>query len=273
MEIWKELNNSNRFDNKFLTAIADEIRGLVDQDYYYVSKKIERKNKSLKNILLSNKEYFPIITEIKFASPSLGKINNNSTSQKEILTKMERNGSSAISVLTQPLYFEGSLENLRIVRENTDLPILMKDIIIDNKQIEAGLALGADVILLIETLFKEDENKLEQLIAFAKNVGLEILLEVNTQEEFNKALTRDVDILGINNRDLNTLELDMQTTNRILGEDFNIDKPIISESGILTSEDIKMIGKTGVNGFLVGTSIMKSNDIENKIKELTSVKK
>ena len=186
---------------------------------------------------------------------------------------MERNGSSAISVLTQPLYFEGPLENLRIVRENTDLPILMKDIIIDNKQIEAGLALGADVILLIETLFKEDENKLEQLIAFAKNVGLEILLEVNTQEEFNKALTRDVDILGINNRDLNTLELDMQTTNRILGEDFNIDKPIISESGILTSEDIKMIGKTGVNGFLVGTSIMKSNDIENKIKELTSVKK
>ena len=111
------------------------------------------------------------------------------------------------------------------------------------------------------------------MIAFAKNVGLEILLEVNTQEEFNKALTRDVDILGINNRDLNTLELDMQTTNRILGEDFNIDKPIISESGILTSEDIKMIGKTGVNGFLVGTSIMKSNDIENKIKELTSVKK
>ena len=273
MEIWKELNNSNRFDNKFLTVIADEIRGLVDQDYYNVSKKIERKNKSLKNILLSNKEYFPIITEIKFASPSLGKINNNSTSQKEILTKMERNGSSAISVLTQPLYFEGSLENLRIVRENTDLPILMKDIIIDNKQIEAGLALGADVILLIETLFKEDDNKLEQLIAFAKNVGLEILLEVNTQEEFNKALTRDVDILGINNRDLNTLELDMQTTNRILGEDFNIDKPIISESGILTSEDIKMIGKTGVNGFLVGTSIMKSNDIENKIKELTSVKK
>ena len=126
--------------------------------------------------------------------------------------------------------------------------------------------------MLIETLFKEDNNKLEQLITFAKNKGLEILLEVNNREELNKAATRDVDILGINNRDLNTLELDIETTNRIL-KDCNIDKPIISESGILTSEDIKMIGKTGVEGFLVGTSIMKANDVEKKVIELTSVKK
>ena len=120
---------------------------------------------------------------------------------------------------------------------------------------------------------KDNYNKLEQLIKYAKKMGLEILLEVNTKQEFDKSITRDIDILGINNRYLNTLQLDMQTTNRILREEFKINKPIISESGILTSEDIKMIGKSGVNGFLIGTSIMKADDIDKKIRELTSVKK
>ena len=156
METWRELNNSNRFDNKFLTVIADEIRELINKGYYNVSEKIERKNTSLKDVLLSKKENYPIITEIKFSSPSLGEINSNSNSQKEILTKMEVNGSSAISVLTQPLYFDGSLDNLKIIRQNTNLPILMKDIIIDEKQIDAGYNLGADVILLIETLFVDN---------------------------------------------------------------------------------------------------------------------
>ena len=271
--IWRKLNNLNQFDNKFLTVIADEIKELINKGYYDITEKVERRDTSLKDVLVSKKENYPIITEIKFSSPSLGEINSNSNSQKEILTKMEENGSSAISVLTQPLYFDGSLENLKIVRQNTKLPILMKDIIIDEKQIEAGFDLGANVILLIETLFRDNHSKLEQLIRYAKKMGLEILLEVNTKQEFDKAVTRDVDILGINNRDLNTLQLDMQTTNKILGKEFKIDKPIISESGIVTSEDIEMIGKSGVSGFLIGTTIMKADNIEKKIKELTSVKK
>ena len=271
--IWRKLNNLNQFDNKFLKVIADEIKELINKGYYDITEKVERRDTSLKDVLVSKKENYPIITEIKFSSPSLGEINSNSNSQKEILTKMEENGSSAISVLTQPLYFDGSLENLKIVRQNTKLPILMKDIIIDEKQIEAGFDLGANVILLIETLFRDNHSKLEQLIRYAKKMGLEILLEVNTKQEFDKAVTRDVDILGINNRDLNTLQLDMQTTNKILGKEFKIDKPIISESGIVTSEDIEMIGKSGVSGFLIGTTIMKADNIEKKIKELTSVKK
>ena len=271
--IWRKLNNLNQFDNKFLTVIADEIKELINKGYYDITEKVERRDTSLKDVLVTKKENYPIITEIKFSSPSLGEINSNSNSQKEILTKMEENGSSAISVLTQPLYFDGSLENLKVVRQNTKLPILMKDIIIDEKQIEAGFDLGANVILLIETLFRDNHSKLEQLIRYAKKMGLEILLEVNTKQEFDKAVTRDVDILGINNRDLNTLQLDMQTTNKILGKEFKIDKPIISESGIVTSEDIEMIGKSGVSGFLIGTTIMKADNIEKKIKELTSVKK
>ena len=271
--IWRKLNNLNQFDNKFLTVIADEIKELINKGYYDITEKVERRDTSLKDVLVTKKENYPIITEIKFSSPSLGEINSNSNSQKEILTKMEENGSSAISVLTQPLYFDGSLEKLKIERQNTKLPILMNDIIIDEKQIEAGFDLGANVILLIETLFRDNHSKLEQLIRYAKKMGLEILLEVNTKQEFDKAVTRDVDILGINNRDLNTLQLDMQTTNKILGKEFKIDKPIISESGIVTSEDIEMIGKSGVSGFLIGTTIMKADNIEKKIKELTSVKK
>ena len=271
--IWRKLNNLNQFDNKFLKVIADEIKELINKGYYDITEKVERRDTSLKDVLVSKKENYPIITEIKFSSPSLGEINSNSNSQREILTKMEENGSSAISVLTQPLYFDGSLENLKIVRQNTKLPILMKDIIIDEKQIEAGFDLGANVILLIETLFRDNHSKLEQLIRYAMKMGLEILLEVNTKQEFDKSITRDVDILGINNRDLNTLQLDMQTTNKILGKEFKIDKPIISESGIVTSEDIEMIGKSGVSGFLIGTTIMKADNIEKKIKELTSVKK
>ena len=271
--IWRKLNNLNQFDNKFLTVIADEIKELINKGYYDITEKVERRDTSLKDVLVTKKENYPIITEIKFSSPSLGEINSNSNSQKEILTKMEENGSSAISVLTQQMYFDGSLENLKIVRQNTKLPILMKDIIIDEKQIEAGFDLGANVILLIETLFRDNHSKLEQLIRYAKKMGLEILLEVNNKQEFDKAVTRDVDILVINNRDLNTLQLDMQTTNKILGKEFKIDKPIISESGIVTSEDIEMIGKSGVSGFLIGTTIMKADNIEKKIKELTSVKK
>ena len=84
MEIWKELNNSNRFDNKFLTVIAEEIRELIDKDYYSRSDQVDRQNNSLKDVLLRNKEYYPIITEIKFSSPSLGKINLDSNNQQEI---------------------------------------------------------------------------------------------------------------------------------------------------------------------------------------------
>ena len=168
--IWRKLNNLNQFDNKFLTVIAGEIKELINKGYYDITEKVERRDTSLKDVLVTKKENYPIITEIKFSSPSLGEINSNSNSQKEILTKMEENGSSAISVLTQPLYFDGSLENLKIVRQNTKLPILMKDIIIDEKQIEAGFDLGANVILLIETLFRDNHSKLEQLIRYAKKM-------------------------------------------------------------------------------------------------------
>ena len=267
------MKNLNQVNNDFLSISSKKIRNLIEQGYYDTSYKINQNSTSLKQILLNNNEFYPIITEIKFSSPSLGKINKNMGKEKEILKMMEKGGASAISVLTQPLFFDGSLKNLETVRENTNLPILMKDIIIDKKQIDAGFKLGANIILLIETLYKNQSQKLDELISIANERGLEILLEVNTSEELEKASKRDVTIIGINNRNLNTLELDMNTTEKILSEKIMINQPIISESGIFNSKDLQRIGKTRVSGFLIGTSIMGSRDIEGKVRELSTVKK
>ena len=133
MEILQKLKNLNLVNKDFLTIASNQIRGIIEKGYYDISDKFLRFNniKNLKDILENSREFYPIITEIKFASPSLGKINEESEKQREILKMMENGGASAISVLTQPLFFEGSLKNLEIVRKNTTLPVLMKDIIID----------------------------------------------------------------------------------------------------------------------------------------------
>ena len=122
-------------------------------------------------------------------------------------------------------------------------------------------------------MYKNQSQKLDELISIANERWLEILLEVNTSEELEKASKRDVTIIGINNRNLNTLELDMNTTEKILSEKIMINQPIISESGIFNSKDLQRIGKTRVSGFLIGTSIMGSRDIEGKVRELSTVKK
>ena len=275
MEILQKLKNLNLVNKDFLTIASNQIRGIIEKGYYDISDKFLRFNniKNLKDILENSREFYPIITEIKFASPSLGKINEESEKQREIFKMMENGGASAISVLTQPLFFEGSLKNLEIVRKNTTLPVLMKDIIIDKKQIDAGFKLGANVILLIETLYQKQSEKLDELIEYANNKGLEVLLEVNTIQELKCAIKRNVSIVGINNRNLNTLKLDMETTKNILSEKLDINKPIISESGIFKSNDLQKLGQSGIDGFLIGTSIMQSENIKDKVHELSTVKK
>ena len=130
MEILQKLKNLNLVNKDFLTIASNQIRGIIEKGYYDISDKFLRFNniKNLKDILENSREFYPIITEIKFASPSLGKINEESEKQREILKMMENGGASAISVLTQPLFFEGSLKNLEIVRKNTTLPVLMNRI-------------------------------------------------------------------------------------------------------------------------------------------------
>lgn len=210
----------------------------------------------------------PIITEVKFASPSEGKICEN-IEPEDVAIQMVDGGAVALSVLTQPHMFGGSPENLARIRKKVSLPILMKDIIIDPKQIEAGAKMGADYILLIESVFESNESR-DKLVEIAHSHGLGVLLESHTKSEFESALGSDADMIGINNRDLDTLKISLDTTEQIMAGFQGCSVPIVTESGISSPDDIRRLRACGADVFLVGTSIMKSEDIGRTVRSLAS---
>jgi len=147
---------------------------------------------------------------------------------------------------------------------------LMKDVMIENIQIDAAEKIGADYILLIQSLFDQGFLKeIDEFIEYAHKKELKILLEVHTKQEFLNALKTDADLIGINNRNLDTLEIDLKTTEIVL-EGYEKQRPILTESGIETIEDIQYLKKRGADAFLVGSSIMKSHNIEEQVKKLVS---
>ena len=181
---------------------------------------------------------------------------------------MIEGGSKALSVLTQPHLFHGSPEYFMKVRTAVDVPLLMKDIMIDKVQIDAAEKIGADYMLLIQSLFEQGFLKeIEEFIEYGHKKGLKILLEVHTKQELSNALETNADLIGINNRNLDTLEIDLKTTETILQGQVK-SRPILSESGIETPEDIQYLKKCGADAFLVGSSIMKSNNITEQVKKL-----
>ena len=146
----------------------------------------------------------------------------------------------------------------------------MKDIIIDKIQIDAAKKMGADYFLLIQALFdKGFVDDIDELIDYGHENDLKILLESHTKTEFENALKTDADIVGINNRNLDTLEIDLYTTKKLL-ENFQKSKIIISESGIKSTDDIKFLRDSGADAFLIGTSIMKSSDIQKTVSQLVN---
>ncbi len=156
------------------------------------------------------------------------------------------------------------------VREAVDVPLLMKDIMIDNIQIDAAEKIGADYMLLIQSLFDQGFlNEIDEFVDYGHKKGLKILLEVHTKQEFENALKTKADLIGINNRNLDTLEIDLKTTEKVL-EGFEKSRPILSESGIENAEDIEYLKKCGADAFLIGSSIMKSDNIEEQVKRLAS---
>jgi indole-3-glycerol phosphate synthase len=187
---------------------------------------------------------------------------------------MEKGGAVGISVLTKPKHFNGSLEALAQAREAVKLPILMKDIIIIPEQIEAASQLGANAVLLIEALFERGycETSVDKMIAFAHARDLEVLLETHTEEEFQSAIETNADLVGINNRNLATLKIDLSITKRILEKHKNNGKMVISESGINTQADIRFLRESGARAFLIGSAIMSTDNIEQKVKEFVNAK-
>lgn len=250
----------------FLAKFLADAKKRVGTGYYSIPTSIEHKPQSLKRAL-SSAEGNAVIAEIKPISPARGLLRAE-IDPENAAVMMERGGAVALSVLTEPDNFGGSLENLRKVRERVRIPLLMKDIVIDVAQIHAARACGADSVLLIESAFsKHHAGQLEDYVQFAHDRNLEVLLEVHNERELRRAIRTDADVIGVNNRNLATLEIDLDTTTRLLGKTTaHSDRMIISESGIETSADILKL-KHVVNGFLIGTSLMLSEDVESKVRE------
>ena len=232
---------------------------------------------SMRNNILQCKQN-PLITEIKYASPSRGTIvDYNEMKVEEIAITMEKAGAIGISILAQPYLFNGSIRNILRARKYVTVPILMKDIVVSDVQIKAAKKAGADCILLIKTVFDNDlsEGSLETLAEYAKKIGLEVILETHDEIEFSEAVKtnskskRPFSIIGINNRNLSTLEVDLDTTVRILSENSKSNNIVISESGISGPTDIIKLKSAGADAFLIGTTLMeKSKEMGQNIKEL-----
>jgi indole-3-glycerol phosphate synthase len=289
MPIEKEL----KFNNKtILHQLVKNSYKAIDNGSYDLYPNIDYSNHtpiSLKR-KIKNCLHVPLLTEIKYASPSSGallKKNNELTNIETIASKMESAHSSGISILTQPFLFEGSIGNILKVRKKTHLPIIMKDIIVSEEQIKTARRIGADCILLIKSIFDlgMTEGSIEKFSEYGKKLGLEIIIETHIIDEFEEAVKLNrrnlsfsstlsvfdnklFDIIGINNRNLNTLEIDLNTTQKILSQCDKENNLILSESGINSKDDILFLKNCGSDAFLIGTILMRNIDImDNKINE------
>jgi indole-3-glycerol phosphate synthase len=208
---------------------------------------------------LKTAEQISIISEFKRASPSKGIINNMIEPSYQA-GLYEEYGASAISVLTDQTFFKGSFSDLRAVRSKVNLPILCKDFIIDELQINLASSNGADIILLIVAAL--DDQRLVELLQYAKNLGLEVLVEVHNQKELESALKTGAKLIGVNNRDLKTFHVSLEVTETLASIVKSTGAYLISESGIHHQEDVARVRNAGANGILVGEALMKSANVK-----------
>ena len=208
---------------------------------------------------LKTADQISIISEFKRASPSKGIINNTIDPAFQA-GLYEEYGASAISVLTDQTFFKGSFSDLRAVRSQVNLPILCKDFIIDEVQINLAASNGADLILLIAAAL--DDQRLVELFQYAKGLGLEVLVEVHNQTELESALKTGAKLIGVNNRDLKTFHVSLEVTENLASEVKNSGAYLISESGIHHQEDVARVRNAGANGILVGEALMKSPNVK-----------
>ena len=205
-----------------------------------------------------------VIAEIKKASPSAGEIRAN-LEVAEIATGYERAGAAAISVITEEDFFQGKLRYLTEVKTAVSLPILCKDFIIDPIQVVAARVAGADALLLIAAIL--EQSSLLELLVMARDLSMASLVEVHNQEEMERVLTTDARIIGINNRNLRTFQVSLDTT-FTLRPSIPSDRLVVSESGIQEQSDLQSLASAAVDAVLVGTSLMRAEDPGQKLREL-----
>ncbi len=210
---------------------------------------------------------FSLIAEVKRASPSAGTIADD-LDPVALALLYQDGGAAAISVLTESGYFGGSLDDLRAVKKAVTLPVLRKDFIIDEYQIYESRSAGADAVLLIAEML--DGEELERFLGTAAGIGLPCLLECHSGEELEKAIGTPVGIIGINNRDLKTLEVDLETSLRLLSL-IPEDRLKVAESGIRTADDVRRLVAAGADAILVGETLVRSGNVKATIKELINI--
>ncbi|WJE53868.1 indole-3-glycerol phosphate synthase TrpC [Bacillus cereus] len=245
-----------------LDKIVEQKRKEVEVLYEtYTPVKKQRKSHSLVGAL----QKFTVIAEVKRASPSKGDIHLHVDVLKQV--KMyEECGAGAVSVLTDGQFFKGSFHDLETARVHSNIPLLCKDFIIDKIQIDRAYEAGADLILLIVAALSEE--KLRELYAYVQKVGLEAIVEVHNEAELAVALELNPHVIGINNRNLKTFEVDLSTTEN-LGKRLNEENMLwISESGIHTKEDIVRVKKAGAKGILVGEALMTAPSVQDFFQSL-----
>ena len=207
-----------------------------------------------------------VIAEHKRRSPSAGPIREGA-SVSDVVCAYERGGAAALSVLTEPRHFGGSLEDLREARAASALPILRKDFVIDPYQLYESSAAGADAVLLIVAAL--EQRVLARLYEEARAIDLDVLVEVHDEPELDRALEIDADVIGINNRDLGDFSVDFERTFDLLA-DVPTGKTVVSESGIGTREQIEELERVGVDAVLIGELLMRATDPEQQLRELGS---
>ena len=207
---------------------------------------------------------YRIISEVKKASPSKGVIRED-FDPLAIAQAYERGGANAISVLTEPHFFQGDLEYLAGIRRYVGIPLLRKDFIVSKYQILEALVYGADFILLIAAALSRGE--LKELLAYARHLGLDILVEVHDKGDLTKAIYAGADIIGINHRNLQTFEMNMNLCYDLIPLIPN-GKIIVAESGIYEHGQLEDLNKAGVDAFLIGESLMRQENVEEALRVL-----
>lgn len=220
------------------------------------AEKLDRQCISFK-FALAKPDRLSVISEVKKASPSKGLIQPNFDPVK-IAKEYENCGADAVSCLTEEHYFQGSSEYFKLIRQAINLPMIRKDFIIDEYQIYEARLMGADAILLIAAVL--DDEKLKRFGETARSLGLDILAETHDESELERVLALDFDIIGINNRNLKTFEVTLETTARLAGM-IPEGKVIVSESSIRDNTDMKTVRSYRADAVLIGETLMRSGNI------------
>ena len=234
------------------------------KDLKNLALKKEKPRAFLKKLSLSSKNRFGLIAEIKKASPSKGIIRKDFIPD-QIALDYQNSGASCISVLTDKHFFMGHNSYLASVKLATDLPVLRKDFIIDPIQIYESRIIGADCILLITACL--NDNELQDYYKIAKSLEMDVLIEIHNEKELNRALKLKPSMIGINNRNLKTMEVSLTTSINLIKK-IPDEILVVSESGFKTHNDLKSMEDNGINCFLIGETFMNKKDIQKSVENI-----